>query len=225
MQKVTLNKRKVGVLLVGMIFVLGYRGMYAHAADSSVLPTHCVQSKKTMKTKIKNLLMQELPAALKIEALAVGCAVAGDLAIGLVLKTCATKYYSFFQAKGETYQRLLWEGTYAWWVGAIIGLILVYAARFGAWPQLEWVDFLRPLMYVGTLSGIYLLVHWGVSYMNGLHDPCMERFRHDGILSDAAAYCATGNTHLKALKRVITVEVLVLVAWALYERYTRRNSA
>jgi len=50
------------------------------------------------------------------------------------------------ESTSPTVLGLFWGVAATWWVGALLGVPLAFAARAGRWPQLDWRDLRHPLL-------------------------------------------------------------------------------
>lgn len=69
-----------------------------------------------------------------------------------------------FATQSPTLLGLGWGIVATWWAGAIVGLLLVIAARFGSWPQLNARDLAPMVFWLMSCMAVCALVFGVIGY-------------------------------------------------------------
>jgi hypothetical protein len=143
---------------------------------------------------------------LKILALAVAAAVVYGVLHDQVTARVCVEYFTvahplvFGRTEDPTALGLGWGVLATWWVGAILGLLLIAAARFGSWPKLDARALFRPvavmMLCVGALAlaaGVagYVLAGQGAVRLVGRLADAVPPEKHAAFLADAFAHTAS----------------------------------
>lgn len=108
--------------------------------------------------------------SLRIIGLAIGCCVTyGILHNQLTARICV-EYFTIghppvFPTHDPTLLGLGWGVLATWWVGAILGVSLAIAARYGSAPKQSAVTLIRPMLGVMCCSALFAVVLGGIGYV------------------------------------------------------------
>lgn len=143
--------------------------------------------------------------ALRILALCVGAAVIYGVAHDLVTAHVCVEYFTIghpdlFGTEQPVLLALGWGVVATWYVGAVLAIPLICAARLGTAPRAGWRDLVRPLAVLLAIMAVCAVIGWFVAHalarsgrivLQG--DPALlvDRDRHALFLGNLGAHLAS----------------------------------
>jgi hypothetical protein len=144
--------------------------------------------------------------ALKILALAIAAAVVYGVLHDQITARVCVEYFTvghqrvFGRTEDPTELALGWGVLATWWVGALLGLLLIAAARLGPWPKLTTRALFRPVAVLmlcmaalALAAGVlgYVLAGQGAVRLAGRLAEDVPPEKHAAFLADGFAHSAS----------------------------------
>lgn len=173
-------------------------------------------------------LGRELLEAAKILLFCVSAAIAYGILQDMITTRVCVEYFTIghppvFGTNDPTLLALGWGVGASWWVGLLLGLLLVVTARVGAAPPLALVELVKPvgilMGFVGICAAVaglagYALALAGIERLTGVLAMRVPPARHAAFLADAYAHFVAYAAGF--------VGGILLCAWVLQRRAKRR---
>ncbi len=126
---------------------------------------------------------------LRIWGMCIAAAILYGIVHDQVTARVCVEYFTVYHphvinSTSPTLLALTWGVLATWWVGAILGYLLVLAARLGRRPRLTACDLLRPLLLVLAAMAVVAL---GAGVIGYCTDPLTPRFSAD-LWAHTASY-------------------------------------
>jgi hypothetical protein len=162
----------------------------------------------------------EVGQSLAIVGLCVGVAIVYGIVHDLVTAHLCVEYFTvghpdWFATEQPVLLALGWGVAATWYVGLVLAIPLVCAARLGAFPPVGPGRLVRPLMHlIALMAGCAIVagsVGWVVARWSGLRLPgalgdLVPRDRHARFIAD---WCAHGASYLVGFIGGLVLPVLI----------------
>jgi len=123
-----------------------------------------------------------------------------QITVRICLEYFTVGHPPLFGLREPTLLALGWGVVATWWVGAALGWVIAFAARYGTWPKLEPHEILRPLGMLFATVACFALISGLIGYIAAVNhwvnlNPFLADLippeKHVAFLVDLWSHCAS----------------------------------